>query len=230
MPEILQHITCCNYTRKGLLEWFWKRLITSLKATLDPSECRFPNNSILNSISLDTSSSVSDWSSSSSSSSSTTGSSLYSSGSSESTSGSMSGASDGPVYLQPYPPYLELLAASPPLPRRSNDYERINTVQRAALANSGSSNGSAAVEKNANTYTQPITSQKNSVYQQQRRNYQAAPEQTVNRNNQAHHQTATLTTNTEILARLSPTTNSRPVPPIPTERSKKPPEQREYFC
>lgn len=230
MPEILQHITCCNYTRKELLEWFWTRLISSLQATLDPSECRFPNQSILNSISLDTSSTVSDWSSSSSASSSTTGTSLDSSGSSESTSGSLAGASSSPVYLQPYPPYLELLAASPPLPRRSNDYERINNVRRAALANSGSSNGTATVAKDTNSYTQPITSQKNSVYQQQQRNYHTTPQQTVNRNNQAQHQAATLATNTEILTRLSSTRNSRPMPPIPTEGTRKPPEQKEYFC
>ena len=35
VPEILRHVTCCDYTRKDVIEWFWRRLICSLKADLD---------------------------------------------------------------------------------------------------------------------------------------------------------------------------------------------------
>ena len=38
IPEILQHMSRCDYTRKELIAWFWTRLVQSLKAPLDPEE------------------------------------------------------------------------------------------------------------------------------------------------------------------------------------------------
>ena len=38
IPEILQHMSRCDYTKKETIGWFWTRLVQSLKAPLDPEE------------------------------------------------------------------------------------------------------------------------------------------------------------------------------------------------
>lgn len=228
IPEILRHVTCCNYTKKNLLEWFWSRLIISLKAPLDPTECKSSNQSDLNSVSLDTSSSVSCWSSSGSSSdsssSSSVGSSVYSSSSmSESSSGSTSDVNRSTDYLQPtpaYPVYLELLANSPPSKRKSNDYERISNVRQATRENNTASGGSATPGQNSSNYTQPITSVL----------YKRTPSPQGNRGDLRQQDISPLARNDQTSQRNSPAVNRRPVPPIPTENPRKATEQKEYFC
>ena len=39
IPEILRHLTLCDYTRTGLHDWFWEKLYLSLKVPLGPT-CR----------------------------------------------------------------------------------------------------------------------------------------------------------------------------------------------
>lgn len=36
IPQILRHVTLCDYTKQDLMEWFWERLAKSVKAPLDP--------------------------------------------------------------------------------------------------------------------------------------------------------------------------------------------------
>ena len=38
IPEILQHMSRCDYTKKETIGWFWTRLVQSLKTPLDPEE------------------------------------------------------------------------------------------------------------------------------------------------------------------------------------------------
>ncbi|XP_060586519.1 myeloid differentiation primary response protein MyD88-like [Ruditapes philippinarum] len=243
IPEILRHITCCNYTRKELLEWFWTRLVSSLKAPLNPSECKFRNQTELNTLNLDTSSSVPGWSDSSSSQGSSSLSSVGSSGTSGSSSMSTSTYSSGSSsdtrgndYIQPtatYPPYLELLSASPPLPRRSNDYERISNIRRLQGVDNSASNEVVADTYGQRTahYTQPIATQDRS---QSPSNAANRGYQTLQTSSSADGQTQQ---NLSPLARTdlssqssSPGVNRRPVPPIPTQNSCKQNEAREYFC
>lgn len=225
IPEILRHVTCCNYTKKNLLEWFWSRLVVSLKAPLDPTECKFSNQSELNILSLDTSSSVSGWSTSGSSlsSSNSTGSSVYSSSStSDSSSGSVSDVNRSNDYLQPtstYPTYLELLANSPPRQRKSNDYERISNV-RQARKEKNTAGASAAPNQDSSNYTQPITSTL----------YNRAPSPQENRSGLKQQNISPLARNDQTSHRNSPAANRRPVPPIPSEKPRKTTEQKEYFC
>lgn len=37
-PNILRHVTICDFTRGDMTGWFWQRLISSLKAPLSPTE------------------------------------------------------------------------------------------------------------------------------------------------------------------------------------------------
>ena len=253
IPEILSHITCCNYTRKELLVWFWKRLVSSLKAPLNPSECRSENQAKLNMLNLDTSTSVPGWSRAgsntgsssvssmgSSSMSSMGSSSLGTSGSSSMDTSSYSSESSSASssdtrsndYIQPtatYPPYLELLSASPPLPRRSNDYERISNVRRAP----GGGNADSNIDDRSSHYTQPITSQDRSQ----------SPSNPVTRGYQTLQTTGSV--QGHVQQNLSPQVPSsvnqsshnrspvvyrRPVPPIPTQNTRNQNEGTEYFC
>lgn len=36
VPDIIRFVTLCDYTKKDLLQWFWTRLASSLKAPLEP--------------------------------------------------------------------------------------------------------------------------------------------------------------------------------------------------
>ena len=38
IPDILRHVTICDYTKPDLMEWFWDRLASSIKAPLDPDQ------------------------------------------------------------------------------------------------------------------------------------------------------------------------------------------------
>nr|AIZ97751.1 MYD88 [Cyclina sinensis] len=237
IPEIIRHVTCCNYTKKDLREWFWSRLISSLKVPLDPSECKYSNQKDLNRLSLDTSSSVPCWSSSSSGSSSSSSldtsssnSSLVYSYSSSSASdysaGSVSRGNRGNDYLQPtsaYPTYLELFSNSPPQQRKSNNYERISNLRRVT-------NDANEQALSASNYTQPIASQV----------YSKAQEPMSSTYNRTQHVTSADRSGPRVqtvspLARYSqpqrnsPANNRRPVPPIPSEGSNKEMEQKEYF-
>ncbi|CAG2247957.1 MYD88 [Mytilus edulis] len=40
IPQILRHVTLCDYTKNDLMEWFWDRLAKSVKAPLDPEPNR----------------------------------------------------------------------------------------------------------------------------------------------------------------------------------------------
>jgi len=40
IPQILRHVTLCDYTKQDLMEWFWERLAKSVKAALDPEHPR----------------------------------------------------------------------------------------------------------------------------------------------------------------------------------------------
>lgn len=41
IPQILRHVTLCDYTKNDLMEWFWDRLAKSIKAPLDPESNRY---------------------------------------------------------------------------------------------------------------------------------------------------------------------------------------------
>lgn len=38
IPDILRHVTICDYTKPDLMEWFWDRLASSIRAPLDPEQ------------------------------------------------------------------------------------------------------------------------------------------------------------------------------------------------
>jgi hypothetical protein len=40
IPQILRHVTLCDYTKQHPMEWFWVRLVNSVKAPLDPEHPR----------------------------------------------------------------------------------------------------------------------------------------------------------------------------------------------
>lgn len=40
IPQILRHVTLCDYTKQDLMEWFWERLAKSVQAPLDPEHVR----------------------------------------------------------------------------------------------------------------------------------------------------------------------------------------------
>ena len=40
IPQILRHVTLCDYTKQDLMEWFWERLAKSVKAPLDQEHPR----------------------------------------------------------------------------------------------------------------------------------------------------------------------------------------------
>ncbi|KAL4228583.1 Myeloid differentiation primary response protein MyD88 [Mactra antiquata] len=212
IPEILRHITCCNYTKKTLIDWFWNRLVKSLKANLNPSECKSSNTAKLSEIKLDTSSQVPGWSTYSSTYSSTSDSTYNSSTGSSvgysraSDNGTTSSESD---YLRPadVPPYLELLADSPELPRKSNNYERLSNIQRERKKPEAQGNtqvkGMVLYEGNENDTRSASSLSPNSG--------------TSGRDSQKSN-------------RISPNIRRRPVPPIPTEKPKQESEPKEYFC
>jgi hypothetical protein len=51
-PNILRHVTMCDYTRGDLTGWFWQRLVSSLKAPLKPSEIHIEHPSSLSSLEM----------------------------------------------------------------------------------------------------------------------------------------------------------------------------------
>ncbi|KAH3704561.1 hypothetical protein DPMN_079618 [Dreissena polymorpha] len=148
IPELLRHITCCNYTKKEVLEWFWKRLVNSVKAPLEVQGSRSEesNQSLLRSVSLDTSGSYSDWSSSTSAFSSSSSSSSLTSSQPSSISHVPSSnlfrpvgppSSSGNDYSSsPYvsqssiPEYFEFNPSSPQSQRKANAYEKMSEVMR----------------------------------------------------------------------------------------------------
>lgn len=36
VPQVLRHVTLCDYTKQDLKDWFWDRLSKAIKAPLDP--------------------------------------------------------------------------------------------------------------------------------------------------------------------------------------------------
>lgn len=51
-PNILRHVTMCDFTRGDLTGWFWERLIKSLQAPLNPSEISLSSSSNLSDIEI----------------------------------------------------------------------------------------------------------------------------------------------------------------------------------
>ena len=51
-PNILRHVTMCDYTRGDLTGWFWDRLIKSLQAPLNPHEITVDNPSSLSGLEM----------------------------------------------------------------------------------------------------------------------------------------------------------------------------------
>ena len=41
MPNILRHVTICDYSRKDISTWFWNRLVKSLQAPLETEHTSF---------------------------------------------------------------------------------------------------------------------------------------------------------------------------------------------
>lgn len=118
VPELLRYITSCNYTKREVLEWFWKRLVTSVKAPLDVKE-RHSNNQ-LSSLNLDTSMKISHWSGSSPSSSMASGQLSSSSSSSPRLSSSNTENAQATNHQ-----YLEFPPASPRSQRKFNEYQQM---------------------------------------------------------------------------------------------------------
>jgi len=131
VPEILRYITCCNYIKLEVREWFWPRLAKSVAAPLDPKE-RFSNkNSLLSSVNLDTSLRL-DWENSTSSSylSMMSQSSNQSSMSSNQSSMSSNQSSMASTDYTANHDYLDFPPASPNSERKSNDYIRASKLQK----------------------------------------------------------------------------------------------------
>ena len=51
-PNILRHVTMCDYTRGDMTGWFWERLIKSLQAPLNPQDICIDNPSSLSSLEM----------------------------------------------------------------------------------------------------------------------------------------------------------------------------------
>lgn len=137
VPELLRYITSCNYTKREVLEWFWKRLVTSVKAPLDVKERHSSNQ--LSSLNLDTSMKTYHWSGSSSS--------FMVSGqlSSSSSSPRLSSSNTDNAQATNHQ-YLEFPPASPRSQRKFNEYQQMGN-----LSNKNRGHSSIAPPRNCHT-------------------------------------------------------------------------------
>lgn len=150
IPELLRFITCCNYTKMEVREWFWNRLISSVKVPIDSREARAQRNSQLHSVNLDTSMRL-EWSGSSSSSMTSQMTSATSLSSNQSSlSGSDNTQATGHDYLD-FPP------ASPTTQRKFNDYQKMSKLVKESGKRHPSSNTRADKQNN-------LTAQRDNMY------------------------------------------------------------------
>lgn len=121
---------------------------------------------------------------------------------------SSSVSTSDPDYLQPaeIPPYLELLSASPELPRKSNDYERISNIRR-DRNHPASPNTRQEELTQSNSARDTVTSCKS-----------LTPTSGSTSRKSLHS------------SGISPAINRRPVPPIPQQGTTLQSERKEYFC